>query len=65
MMTQRPRCLPIVLLVALCGVVHAEDGSKLWLRYAPVTDARQRESYQQAARQIVVRGNSQTLSAAG
>src|SRR5438045_1192509 len=52
-------------LLIMTTTAMAEDGSKLWLRYAAVTDAAALDSYQRAARQIVVRGNSSTLLAAG
>src|SRR4051812_32033570 len=55
------RLSSIAFLVALLAPgARGEDGYKLWLRYARVTDAATRDTYQRYAKRIVVPGNSPT-----
>ena len=42
------------------GKTRAEDGYRLWLRYAPVDDSALLESYQNSLSSIVVQGNTET-----
>ena len=46
--------------MALMGKASAEDGYKLWLRYAKVEDASLREAYRSAISSLVVPGQTQT-----
>ena len=46
------------------SIAHAEDGYEMWLRYPPVADSKLRKAYQQQLTQIVVEGDSPTLSVA-
>src|SRR5687768_11963608 len=52
----------IVLCRALPATARAEDGYKLWLRYAPVADDATRAAYIKAAREIYVPGDSPTAN---
>ena len=48
------RALLILASLAAAGRAQAETGYDLWLRYAPVADARQRAAYREAAAAVVV-----------
>jgi alpha-glucuronidase len=48
------RALLILAALASAGRAQAETGYDLWLRYAPVADARQRAAYREAATAVVV-----------
>lgn len=50
-------CLAVLL---LAGPLQAEDGSRLWLRYEPVSDPAQREEYLAHVTEIVAANNSPT-----
>ena len=55
----RRRAILFSLLLALgCTAARAEDGYKLWLRYAPPADASQRAAYDRSVRQVVVQAAS-------
>ena len=54
----------IIALVFLHGLnLHAEDGYKLWLRYAPVSDQARFESVKSLLDKVYVSGTSSTAQA--
>jgi alpha-glucuronidase len=58
------RYVAILLAIAVPSRARAEDGYDLWLRYRLVADAARLAEYRAAIRQVVVEGDSPTLSAA-
>src|SRR5687768_11302523 len=48
----------------LLGVLKAEDGYRLWLRYDKIQNAQMLQQYQRAVSSVQVLGNSSTINAA-
>jgi alpha-glucuronidase len=55
--------LLFILLSNLLLQVDAEDGYKLWLRYAPISDPHQKENIQEIFDNVFITGNSSTFQA--
>ncbi|PRY13863.1 alpha-glucuronidase [Pontibacter ummariensis] len=53
-----------LLLLSVINHSYAEDGYRLWLRYDQVQDPAKLKAYRQAIQEVVVPGNSPTLSVA-
>ena len=51
-------------LIAQIHHLKAEDGYELWLRYAPITDAKLLSEYQNQIKAIAIFGNLPTIEAA-
>ena len=54
----------LVLFLVACGSVKADDGYKLWQRYEQVQDQAKLQAYRQAINELIVQGNSPTLTVA-
>ena len=64
MMRNRTTIVLILFLLfcALPAVTYAEDGYRLWQRYDLVKDAKKLKQYQGKLQQVVIEGNSPTLT---
>lgn len=60
------RCFVLLFAVLLCvpAPVTADDGYRLWLRYDPIADSEQLNTYRQAISSLRVEGESSTLDVA-
>jgi alpha-glucuronidase len=64
---RHPRFIAVVFATILLksGILFAESGYDLWLRYVKIADANVLSNYKSAASQIVIQGSSATMTAAG
>jgi alpha-glucuronidase len=53
-----------ILLLFISSIAFADDGSKLWLKYDLIKEAKQRESYAPFTKFIAVSSDNQTLKIA-
>lgn len=59
------RFILLCLFINICNsTANAEDGYKLWLRYAKISDNTKYTQYRQAARQLIFPGTSRIINAA-
>ena len=54
----------LLFFLVISSLAFADDGSRLWLNYDLIKDAKQRESYAQLAKFIVVSSDNQTIKIA-
>ena len=50
---------------SFCGILNAEDGYRLWLRYDKIFDSQLLKKYKSSVNGWIIEGRSPTLSAAG
>lgn len=60
----RLKCCLLLSLFTIPGLVHAEDGYRLWLRYDAIANKNLAAGYRQSIRQIMFKTGAPTLTAA-